>query len=146
VFVSGYVADPVLDAQRETIRVVREGLRASRRGKLLLGKIGQHREEIQRLLVSVRPIAAAWQQLHGPRLYFHCVENARDSGHVIPTSINGVTRRDLAEKLLPIVSRYATPELRRDLTRYGAWAMDALADAMSLGDVPAAMARRSPRS
>jgi hypothetical protein len=145
VFVSGYVADPVLDAQRETIRVVREGLRTSRRGKLLLGKIGQHRDETQRLLVSVRPIAAAWQQLRGPRLYFHCAENARDSGHVIPTSINGVTRRDFAEKLLPIVSRYATPALRRDLARYGPWAMGAFADLMSLRDVPAAVARRSPR-
>jgi hypothetical protein len=145
VFVSGYVANPVLDAQRETVRVLRAGLRASRRGKLLLGKIGQHREEFQRLLVSVRPIAAAWQQLHGARWYFHCAENARDSGHVIPTSINGVTRRNLVEKLLPIVSRYATPALRRDLTRYAPWAIDALADATSLGDVPAAVARRPPR-
>jgi hypothetical protein len=144
VFVPGFPADPHIAAERQTAEQLREGLRASRRGKLLLGKIGQHRYEVHRLLVTVRAISTAWRDLNGPRFYHHCVQSARDAEHLIPTSINGVTRSQLAEVLLPLFASHGSPELRRDIDRYGGWAGEALLHISTLDEVPESVARRRP--
>jgi hypothetical protein len=141
VFVPGLPEDLELAAQRRGVERLREGLRASRRGKLILGKIGLHRQEVRRLFATVRPIAAAWRELNGQAFYHHCVRSAGDPGRVIPASINGVTRARLAEVLLPLFARYGSPALRRDLERHGAWAADALLHVSTLDDVPPSVAR-----
>ena len=144
VFVSGFPESAELAAQRHAVERLREGLGASRRGKLLLGKIGQHRGEVRQMLATVRAISTAWRNLNGPRFYHHCVLSARDAEHVIPTSINGVTRSRLVEVLLPMFVRHASPALRRDIERYGARAVDALFHISTLNEVPESVARRRP--
>lgn len=143
-FASGFPERIELAAQRPNVEQVREGLRATRRGKLLLGKIGQHYQEVRRLLTTVRAISAAWRDLNGPRFYHHCVQSARDAEHLIPTSINGVTRSQLAEVLLPLFARHGSLELRRDIDRYGGWAGEALLHISTLDEVPESVARRRP--
>ena len=122
VFVPGPSVDPHIAAQRKSVERLREGLRGSRRGKLLLGKIGQHRHEVHRLLVTVRAISTAWRDLNGPRFYYHCVQSARDAAHVIPTSIKGVPREQLAENLASLVCslrQSGAPARHRTIWRLG---------------------------
>jgi hypothetical protein len=142
VFVPGLRDDPQLAADRQAAARLREGLRTSRHGKLLLGKIGQHRREVRELLTAVRAIAVTWRDLHGPAFYHHCVRSARDSTHIIPTSINGVTRDQLLEALLPLFVHYGSAALRRDIGRYSPWAREALLSVALLHDLPSSVARR----
>lgn len=142
VFVPGLRDDPQLAADRQAVARLREGLRTSRHGKLLLGKIGQHRREVRELLATVRAIAVTWRDLHGPAFYHHCVRSARDASHIIPTSVNGVTRDQLLEAMLPLFAQYGSAALRRDIERYSPWAREALLSVALLHDIPASVARR----
>ncbi len=129
----------------EGVRGLADQLRQSTRGRLLLGKIGQHRREIRTLLTSVRPIAATWRDLQGPRFLHHCIRSLEQPWHRVPDNINGVGRRRLADAMLPLFARYGGPELRRDIERYGSALVDALLPVVGLADVPAALARPGRR-
>jgi hypothetical protein len=144
IFVPGLPQDPQLEAQRRTVARLRGQLQASTRGRLLIGKIGRHSSEVVRLLTRVRAISAAWHQLKGPAFYAHCLRNAGDPDHIIPTSINGITRTDLFDTLIPLLAAHGSPELKRDITRYRAWAYHALLPIATLEDVPAVVAMRWP--
>ena len=132
-------------ARRQGVERLREQLSDSVRGRILLGKISQHRREVRRLLTSVRPIAAAWRALNGAGFYHHCVRSVQEPGHRIPTSINGVTRERLVETMLPLVAEYASPALRKDIQRYGSWVASALLPITGINDVPAALASPGSR-
>ncbi len=133
-------------AQRRGVEQLREQLRTSLLGRLLLGKIGQHRREVRELLTSVRPVAAAWQAMQGAAFYHHCVQGVRAPGHTIPTVINGVSRAQLAETMLPLLLRHAGPVLRRDLERYGPKMIGLLLPVETIQDVPLVLARPRARS
>jgi hypothetical protein len=142
VFVPGVPENSRLESDREIVQRLRERLRLTRRGTLVLGKIAQHRREVRQLLERVRAIGAVWRDLQGPGFYHHCVQSARDDQHVIPTSINSITRDRLIDGLLPLLLRHASPALRRDLTRYQAWAREVFLQVAMLDDVPLLVARR----
>jgi hypothetical protein len=144
IFVPGLPRDPQLDVQRGTIARLRNELQTSCRGRLLLGKIGQHSSEVVRLLTRVRAISSAWHQFKGPAFYAHCVRSAGERHHIIPTSINGIKRADLFDALLPLFAAHGSPELRRDIARYQTWALQTLLPIATLDDVPAATMRRQP--
>jgi hypothetical protein len=144
IFVPGMPADPAFAGVRQGLDRLRQGLRRSRRGKFLLAKVEQHRREVRRLLAGVREIAAAWHDLGGAAVYSHCVRNLADDEHRIPEVINGVTRERLAETLVTLVARHASPALSRDLTRYRAWAIATVLPISTLREVPPAVARRWP--
>ncbi|MEV4476513.1 hypothetical protein ACFFR3_19535 [Nonomuraea salmonea] len=133
-------------ARRRGVAELRDQLRTSLLGRLLLGKIGQHRREVRELLRSERHIAAAWQALQGAAFYHHCVRGVRTPGHPIPTVINGVSRARLAGTMLSLLLQHAGPALRRDLERYGQKLIDALLPVETMQDVPAALARPRARS
>lgn len=126
--------------RRDGVQVLADQLRQSTRGRLLLGKIAQHRREIGELLTSVRPITAAWRDLQGPRFVHHCIQSLDQPSHRVPDAINGVGRRRLADAMLPLFARYGSPGLRRDIERYGAALLEALVPVAGLADVPAALA------
>ncbi|MFD5521050.1 hypothetical protein [Streptomyces sp. NPDC127066] len=128
-------------ARLRTADELRRQLHTSVLGRLLLGKIPQHRSEVRRLLSSVREVTATWRTLQGPVFYHHCVRSAELPGHRIPDRINGVSRDQLADIMLPLLIRHATPPLRRDLERYGRLIFQALLSVDTLHDVPRALAR-----
>ncbi|GGU12223.1 hypothetical protein [Streptomyces lateritius] len=128
-------------AQRRGVERLREELRTSVRGRLLLGKIRQHRAEMRKLITLVRPVAAAWRVMQGAAFYHHCVQGVRAPGHRVPTVINGVTRAQLVETMLPLLVHHAGPRLRRDLERYGPMVAEALLPVDTMQDVPVALAR-----
>jgi hypothetical protein len=113
-------------ARQRGLARLREGLRTSRRGRLVLGKIAQHGRELRLMFHRVRALASAWQHFRGPGFLHHGIRSVQQPGHPIPHRIDGVTRRELADALLPIVERHASLPLRRDLAKYGAWAIEKL--------------------
>jgi hypothetical protein len=131
--------------RRDGVERLTDRLRRSTRGRLLLGKIAQHRGEIGELLTKVRPIAATWRDLQGPRFLHHCIRSVEHPGHRVPDAINGVTRRRLADAILPLFEEYAGPALRRDLQRYGPALVEALLPVAGLTDVPTALENRGTR-
>jgi hypothetical protein len=133
------------EAQQRAVQRLREGLRATRRGRLLLGKVGQHRREVRRLLTTVRAISAAWHELGGAAFYQHAVRSAQDPAHMIPMSINGVTRERLIDVLLPLFARHGSPELRRDIERYRSWGVDMALSVTTIDEVPETLARGRSR-
>jgi len=141
VFVPGYASAPEEVAQRRTMERVRAGLRASRQGRLLLGKIAQHRSEVRRMFATVHAIQVAWRELNGPAFYHHCVESARKPGHTIPASVNGVSRERLIAVMTPLLCRHASPALERDIARYGTWVASVLPRISTLNETPEAVAR-----
>jgi hypothetical protein len=128
--------------QRRGADRLRTRLRASRRGKLVLGKIAVHRREIRRLLASVRAIAAAWRDLEGPAFYHHGLRSAREPSHAVPVSIDGVSRERLVDVMLPLFAEHGSPALRRDIERYSEWALATFMEVATLAEVPDAAARR----
>lgn len=133
-------------AQQRAVEHLREQLRTSVLGRLLLGKIGQHRREVRQLLTSTRSVAAAWQAMQGAAFYHHCVQGVRTPRHSIPTVINGVSRAQLVDTMLPLLIRHAGPVLRRDLERYGRVVAGMLLPVETIQDVPVALARPRVRS
>jgi hypothetical protein len=132
--------------QRRVVDALRRGLRGSRRGTILLGKIGQHRREVRQLFATARAIQATWRELRGAAFYHHCVENARDPAHLIPHTIDGIGREQLVMAMLPLLQRHASPALARDIARYQDWAIAMLLPITSLEEVPAIAAQQWPVS
>jgi hypothetical protein len=129
-------------AERAGLERLRAALKTSRGGKLLLGKIAQHRTEVKRLFATVRAVSSAWHEAHGPALYYHCALSLRERDHHIPTSINGVCREELLQNVLPLLERHGSPALRRDIQRYRVWAARSLLHVDSLHEVPQVLAQR----
>jgi hypothetical protein len=142
-FVPGFREDAAAAARQQGIERLRSRLLMSRRGKLLLGKIGQHRVEMRRLLASVRAITSAWRDLQGGAFLNHFLQSLDDPGHLIPSSINGVTREQLLDTLLPLFARHGSHGLRRDIERYRTWATAAIVSITSLDDLAASVSHRS---
>ncbi|WP_419695425.1 hypothetical protein ACN2CC_02160 [Mesorhizobium muleiense] len=138
--VPGFSPDPVLAARLAGMAVVRDRLRTSRRGRVILAKIGRHRGELQHLLAANRAVSATWRNLAGPAFYHHCLTAITDPRHVIPQMINGVSRRRLTAAMLPLFSVHGGRALRRDIERYGRWLLDAIDRVERIDDVPAIVA------
>jgi hypothetical protein len=132
--------DPQLAAQRRAMTELRNALLEHRRGRLLVGKVNQHRRELRQMFVRVRAVAAAWQSLGGPAWYLHCARSLREPAHRIPTSINGVTRERMADVIVPLVATHASPALRNDILQYGGWARTTLLHVPTMRAVIAAVA------
>jgi hypothetical protein len=128
--------------ERRAIDKLRAELLALRRGRLVIGKIAQHRKEVRGLFARVRAIAAAWRELDGAAFYHEAVCNARDPGHAIPMVINGIDRAQLADALITLLMRHGSPVLQRDIERYGPWAVPLLLRIERLNDVPGLLAQR----
>jgi hypothetical protein len=139
-----------LDAQtarrRQAVAQLRGDLHTSVRGRLLLGKIGQHRREVRRLMTTVRPIAVTWRALAGPAYLAACLRSLDNPGHRIPASINGVPRERLLAAMAALFGKYGSDPLRRDIERYEGLLTGALLPLTTLHEVPAALARPGARS
>lgn len=114
----GVETDPdeiAVEAGRQRIEKV---LARTRLGRLLRGKLEQHRKEARRLVLGNRRAMIAWHRHQGPAFIKHFVENLRDSSHVVPTVINGVERAKVLDVMADMFIRYGSPKLRRDVEKY----------------------------
>jgi hypothetical protein len=133
--------NPSTERRRRAAARLHDELRTSVRGRLLLGKIGQHRREVRRLMTTVRPVAVTWRALGGPAYLAETLRSLDDPAHQIPTSINGVPRERLLAAMESVLLRYGSDALRRDLERYQGLLATALLPLTSVHEAPAALAR-----
>jgi hypothetical protein len=122
-------------ARQRGLARMREGLRRSRRGRLMLGLINLHGRELRFMFQRVRALAVAWQHLKGPAFMHHGVRSLSEPGHIVPHAIDGVSRRELMEALLPIIEQHASPRLKKDLRRHRAWAEHVVLSVHTLDEV-----------
>jgi hypothetical protein len=117
-FMPGVETDPDEIALERGRQRVEAKLKPLRLGRLLLGKMDQHRKEARRIVLGYRPALVAWHRHQGPAFVDHCVRNLRDPAHKIPTSINGIDQTALLQVMADMLIRYGSPKLRRDVEKY----------------------------
>jgi hypothetical protein len=140
VTVPAFMTGPDNRTFQEGVRHLREQLLMTRRGKLLLGKFGQHQHEIQVLLKKVRTISNKWRELHGSGFFHHFLRSVDEIEHVIPSMINGVSRHHLIEELVSQLANHGSASLRRDIDKHGQWIARALMEFRSVREIPKVLA------
>ena len=142
----GFAVSPERAAERRGLDRLRSGLRASRRGRVLMAKVERYRREVRQMFDRVRALQVAWREMQGASFYHHAVSSLRDPTHAIPERINGVSRAQAVDVLLPLIRRHASLALARDIDRYREWAFGELLPITTIHEVPAIAARPWPRS
>lgn len=104
--------------QRGRERVVAV-MRASRLGRVILAKLRQHGREARQLVARDRRAQLAWHRHQGAAFVQHYFANLRDPRHLVPDSINGVTRAEALAAMAEVLAA-GSPTLRRDVARYRA--------------------------
>jgi hypothetical protein len=117
-------------------------LAQTRHGGLAAAKLDEHRVEAQRLVNTVRPVSVTWQRYRGPAFIQHAIKNLRDPAHRIPLTIDGATLEGLLTHMRAILARHGSTALRRDLARYGDFAVATLAGVSDLSVLLAALEPR----
>jgi hypothetical protein len=128
------VFDP--DAARATIEQLWGRLAERRHGALITAKFEEHRREAGRLVNAVRRVSATWIRCQGPAFMRHVLRNLGDPSHRIPRVINGASFADLLRQMPPLLQRYGSVRLRRDLRRLGPFGIKLLTRVNSVHDVP----------
>ena len=72
----------------------------------------------------------------------HFLVSLRDPAHRIPTRVNGADLADLLRQMQPLLARYGSGRLRRDLRRLGPFGIRLLTSVTSVHDVPDALAAK----
>lgn len=110
--------DPEEKALQLGRRRIEEKLEKTRLGRLLIGKLSEHRVEARRIVLGNRRALVVWRRHQGPAMIQHFIKNLRDPAHVVPTQINGVNRAALMRAMAGAFLRYGSPRLRRDVEKY----------------------------
>jgi hypothetical protein len=103
-------AEPVFNA-------LTERLAQTERGRWLLERADEHRDECRRLVDGCRPVTVCWHRHEGPQFLAALARSARVPEYAIPQEIDGIGRRQALEALRDILTRHGSPELARDLAR-----------------------------
>lgn len=138
--------DPEATALEEGRDRLLAALSATRFGRFLIGKFGQHRREVRRIVFGVRQALVAWHRHQGPAFTDHLLRNLRDPRHPIPTAINGVSRDDLLRIMADLLMLHGEGGLRRDVARHRELVLSRLSTVTRLDQLPSLVAevRRPP--
>lgn len=79
-------------------------------GPIYVGFTG-HLDEIVSLVNNRRSLMVAWHRLRGPVFLAHLGENARRPDHLVPHSIDGVSRRELLDTMADLLIAEGSAEL-----------------------------------
>ena len=97
---------------------LQDRLRRTPAGAALYATFLEHRSEIVGLVNRNRPTTIAWHRGKGPTFFAHFAENARHPQHRIPLDIEGVTRRDLAERMEEAMMASGSERLRQAIAEH----------------------------
>jgi hypothetical protein len=92
---------------------LREQARRTPVGAALFEMFEANREEILGLVNYHRPVTIAWHRGKGPTYLAHLAENARVPSHHVPHEIDGVSRRELLERMETALTASGSEPLRR---------------------------------
>lgn len=111
---------PIRDESPATnpIRELQDKLSATEQGIFILTVIKKHQFEIGHLINRNRRVMATWHRVQGPAFVVHFLNNAGNSFHKIPESINGITLSMAISKLINTLKVFASPDLLLDINHY----------------------------
>ncbi len=107
------VGAPAGDRLEDHTLELQDRLRRTTAGAALFAAFLEHRSEIVGLVNRHRPTTIAWHRGKGPTFFAHFAENARHPEHRIPSDIEGVTRRDLADRMEEALMASGSEPLRQ---------------------------------
>ncbi|MFH8249431.1 hypothetical protein ACH3VR_03560 [Microbacterium sp. B2969] len=110
-------AATLADEEDQTLRL-QERARETAEGRRLYGDFLQHRSEIVALVNRRRRVTIAWHRVRGPAYFAHFAESARHPEHRIPSEIDGVSRRELLERMADALTAEGSEPLRAAITRH----------------------------
>jgi hypothetical protein len=97
---------------------LRQRARATTTGAALFELFETHREEMLGLVNYHRPVTIAWHRGKGPAFLAHLAENASHPEHRVPSEIEGVTRRDLLERMEQALLASGSEPLRQAIAEH----------------------------
>jgi len=112
------VGAPAMDELEDHTVDLQERLRRTPVGATLYDAFLEHRSEVVDLVNRHRPVTIAWHRGKGPTYFAHFAENARHPGHPIPFEVEGVTRRDLIERMEEALLAHGSEPLRAAIAEH----------------------------
>jgi hypothetical protein len=106
-----------------TLFKLKMDFKATPNGEAIYALIEEHRWEVTTLVNTCRPVTVAWHRHQGPAFLNRLMANSRNPEIPIPDQIEGVTLRQLAEAMLPVLQENGSPALAAALQEWSATAL-----------------------
>jgi hypothetical protein len=107
-------AGPTLRAETSLER----DLDQSERGRLFLQAWLRHSDELNAIIQNQRRVATVWQRHNGSALLRLVARAPLEPNLPLPTEVDGLPVREGLRVFLDQIERYASDELKRDLSRH----------------------------
>lgn len=136
--IEGEVAndEPSAEAMFEQIAA---RLRQTVAGRVLLGIIETHRDEIMDLINTRRRVTVTWHRVEGPAFLAAFLRSAQDDAYIIPEEVRGISRRDAVAYMAAALRDTGSEALRADIDLYGERIVSALGECVNVGEMLGAL-------
>jgi hypothetical protein len=115
----GAAALPLHRHQLRTLRQAQQDLLETAGGKEYAALFRLHFEEVQTLINTNRRVAAVWQRNGGPLLAQVALNAVQNPDAPIPAEINGLPLELCLNKILDILDKYGSADLKSDIAQFG---------------------------
>jgi hypothetical protein len=126
----------------DVFAAVADRLDRTERGREMLALIRRRRPEIVELVNHRRPVTVAWRRNLGPSYLAALLRTAREPTYKLPESLDGVTRKDLADRMAEVLAKNGSQDLRADLARWGGLVEEAWLSCSTLDEALDMLERR----
>jgi hypothetical protein len=135
----------IVDGRPNQTPWLRERFLACPEGQRIAALVEEHRHEVVHLVNHCRPVTVAWHRSRGPVFLNRAINNARDPEELIPSEIDGITRRALLSRMGEVLYEHGSPALRAMIERHREQALDYAATPFdSLHDLVDRLDERQP--
>lgn len=107
-------------AQRTAAQALYEELVRTDAGRRHLGLIRRHQEELVELVNHNRRMAATWRRWAGPAILAEIFKCMEDRQRVVSNIVNDVSLNEGTGRIIDMLERQGSLQLRSDLSRYRA--------------------------
>ncbi|HMO11670.1 MAG TPA: hypothetical protein PKB06_09265, partial [Actinotalea sp.] len=98
--------------------LVTGALLARAMGQQAVALIGEHYDEVKRLVDTRRRVTVAWHRMHGPALLREIARTHADTTVVVPAQLDGRDVREGLARLIAELEAEGSLPLRADLARH----------------------------
>jgi subtilisin family serine protease len=88
-------------------------------GRVYAALVSRYFSEIRGLIRSNRRVGAVWQRIGGPLLVRHLLLGVFEPDRPLPENLAGIPLSSGIRRLFAALRKYGSPELKRDLDRFG---------------------------
>jgi subtilisin family serine protease len=110
---------PTTLSETPAFTALRRRALATSAGQVYASLVSRYFSEVRGLIRSQRRVGAVWQRCGGPQLVRELARRVADADRPFPVMIGSVPIGEGLGRFLSVLKRYASPELREDIDRYG---------------------------